>query len=1430
MFLLNESLLFIGFLGLYFFRHKKFRKTFYSLLLVIFGFFLFISCPIYIDQGDDINNNNQIEEIYNRPKESGYWLMDHIEIDEFVSGKTWEEINQTYEWCSGKGTFEDPYVIQNVSINAINYNKGISIHNSKGPYFKITNCLIYNSDIGIELYTTDYGRIFNNTIFNNNQTGILLHNCKTNILINNIIKNNSEYGIVINGPNSNNNQIYKNRFYENGKHALDNSKPTFNDWYYSLTGNFWDNYTGKDINDDNIGDIPYTNIFGGAGAVDNYPFWWDPPFISIDYPLNYTTYSKYAADFKVIIDEGKGDTFWYELASKNSSYFSLSGQIDEEIISTFEQSLWDNLSNGFNDIRFYVNDSKGYIGFKDVMINIIVPSISNWWNVSYTYRAPIKLINRHREELPNGYSVNVSINTAKLISEGKLRSDGNDLRVVWYNGSSDTWIELNRVNETKFNTIDTRIWFKTQNSILPNVYDADYYIYYGSKDFSIPPTNRSKIYDFFDDFTQFNGPAKGWTVINGTWNVTNNEYIENKFVVDGRSLLDSYIIENASIEVRVKSFGGNFGAGVMFRHIDNYNFYTAGIGFWEYEVAIGKWTNDNPAILDNTPNNEIVLINNRWYDLKIEALGSQFLVFLDGILKNSITDTDHLSASQIGFMTWTTSATSYFDDLKIRKLVHNEPILIIGNEQTFRPSFNNLTESADPLELGDIEIISVNITDISGINRTFIELEALSYPMIYIGADRWQYDNWRPLSTGNYTYIISAENLNGNWNTITGSIEVIDTTPPSYLDLIESSDPLELGNIEIITINITDISGINQVLIEIEETNSSMTYIGGDLWQFDSWVPNTIGLKPYIIYIKDNENNWNSIIDSILVVDTKKPYIKVNMPLEGQFFGSTPPIFNVRIIDNSLDKMWYILNINPTKYFFENNNSIDQEAWDNLIDGEVTITFYANDSAGNIDNTDPLLIYKDIITPVLIINSPDANTYWNTPPPINLTVLDPNFDTLWYRVGAADIPLTNNTEQLLDISIWDSLPDESTFIIDFYANDSSGNLNTLYSLTLYKDILVPKVSINSPINKSYYNTAPDIQVTISDTYFNSVWYEIGGIKVFLINGSLEPLDSSLWQSIPNNSPFIMNFFANDSAGNINDTYSFVLYKDITFPIVMVNSPYDNTYWNTPPPINLTVYDPYFDTLWYRVGTIEIELVNNTEQFLDAGIWNSLPTESSFIIHFYANDSAGNINSLYSVTLYKDVATPIVMINSPSDNSYWRTVPIINVTVFDRYLDSFWYRVGTIDIPLVNNTEQLLDFSIWSSLPSETQLTISFYANDSAGNINELYSLTLYKDVLAPILIINSPSDNTYWNTLPPINLTVFDPYFNSLWYRVGTTNIPLANNTAELFDILIWNSLPDETQFTIYFYANDFAGNINNLYSLNNQCDCFRSIFRFSLV
>ena len=115
-----------------------------------------------------------------------------------------------------------------------------------------------------------------------------------------------------------------------------------------------------------------------------------------------------------------------------------------------------------------------------------------------------------------GYSVDVALNHASLVTAGKSLASGNDVRIVYWNGAA--WVELDRVLDTasSWNNATTTLWFKTQAAIGTNTFDDNYYIYYGNSAAGAPPANADNIFLMFDDFNGAALDGTNWTVPNGS--------------------------------------------------------------------------------------------------------------------------------------------------------------------------------------------------------------------------------------------------------------------------------------------------------------------------------------------------------------------------------------------------------------------------------------------------------------------------------------------------------------------------------------------------------------------------------------------------------------------------------------------------------------------------------------------------------------------------------------------------------------------------------------------------------------------------------------------------------------------------------------------------------------------------------------------------
>jgi parallel beta-helix repeat protein len=223
--------------------------------------------------------------------------------------------------------------IYNTTIYLGMYIPSVPIPNRECYDINITNNRIINGTNGIILELSENIWIYNNTIMNFEENGILVseessnniienntikNNSKgiylsdlndLNIITNNLLMNNTNYGLLV-AFQCDNNLIYKNNFTDNGINAEDYG--SINDWYIGSSGNYWDDYTGIDDNDDGIGDSEYS-IGGVSNSEDKYPIWTDGNDILGMFNLS--------SNVEDPDDDGKFTLSWTE--SENSVSYSI---------------------------------------------------------------------------------------------------------------------------------------------------------------------------------------------------------------------------------------------------------------------------------------------------------------------------------------------------------------------------------------------------------------------------------------------------------------------------------------------------------------------------------------------------------------------------------------------------------------------------------------------------------------------------------------------------------------------------------------------------------------------------------------------------------------------------------------------------------------------------------------------------------------------------------------------------------------------------------------------------------------------------------------------------------------------------------------------------------------------------------------------------
>jgi hypothetical protein len=300
----------------------------------------------------------------------------------------------------------------------------------------------------------------------------------------------------------------------------------------------------------------------------------------------------------------------------------------------------------------------------------------------YTYNARLEVRNNAASILPAGYTVGFTLDTAALVSGGRLRSDCDDLRVSF---SDTAEVELDRLI-SNCNTTSTQVQFRTQASIDSLATDTRYTLNYGDPLAGTPPQNPANVYAIYDDFQD--GDANGWTPAKGTWAVFNDagNYVY-RYTDGGANWALTYASLPASdidylAKIRATDSPLTNWIGLSFRIQDQNNFLTFYQSRDADQFKFARVVNDVHTVPLNPP---FTMSANAWYWLRLQALGSQVRarIWADGDPEPvswtiDTTETMFQSSSNIGLTLYNHTTNADWDDVQVRRLAAVEPTVTLS--------------------------------------------------------------------------------------------------------------------------------------------------------------------------------------------------------------------------------------------------------------------------------------------------------------------------------------------------------------------------------------------------------------------------------------------------------------------------------------------------------------------------------------------------------------------------------------------------------------------------------------------------------------------------------------------------------------------------------------------------------------------------------
>lgn len=449
---------------------------------------------------------------------------------------------------------------------------------------------------------------------------------------------------------------------------------------------------------------------------------------------------------------------------------------------------------------------------------------------------------------------------------------------------------------------------------------------------------------------------------------------------------------------------------------------------------------------------------------------------------------------------------------------------------------------------------------------------------------------------GYWTINVYANDTYGHTSAIQSVMVLVDTISP----LVTILSP---GNLTLHTSN-----GVTFVVEAIDSHLDSIWYVvdGGTPVAFISngSIFFTDGPHGIRFFANDTAGNTNSSAILQLNVDTAAPTVTILSPAPGSFHASMSVFLGLHVLDPNADSAWYSVGTG-TNITFSGNGTIVLPG-----EGDWTINAWANDTFGHVSTKVSVLIHVDMTFPVIAIISPanhslsitDAITFT-----VQVTELHPG--QIWYRIdGLENVLFPTNTSIVF--------PD-GDHVIEFFANDSSGNTASRGQLHVSIDTNDPAITIVTPVQNGNYSSQ-DIMLafTIIEPNLDTIWYRVNGSTNITIvgNGTITMAGEGSWQ---------VDLFANDTFGRVGMA-SVTFNVGLTLPTIAVLTSINNTRASTDFLVSVSITSLSGYQSWVEFNGVASARLYFTES--EVTIPFARLKEGRNELVFFVNDSFGHVVS------------------------------------------------------------------------------------------------------------------------------------------------------------------------------------------------------------
>ena len=747
----------------------------------------------------------------------------------------------------------------------------------------------------------------------------------------------------------------------------------------------------------------------------------------------------------------------------------------------------------------------------------------------------------------------------------------------------------------------------------------------------------------------------------------------------------------------------------------------------------------------------------------------------------------------------------------------------------------NISGSADYCFFDEFKIegiknsfaISSNLTQ--QVNLSVNESSQVIWTLNASGSDD---DSQSFFAFANRTNDLLVSNTTDTWNLTVSdnSAPAVSISTPTN-DLFSSNTGLNINYTA--TSGTLDSCWYNNDSMLINTTLASCANITSITW--------SQGQHNVTIYANDTSGNVGEATVNF-TIDSINPLISISSPSNASITNNSVLSINYSSSDTNLGSCWYSNDTMLTNTTLASCANITAVIWS---EGEHNVTIWANDSAGNLNNSQITFFIDGPLISFINPTPTNASTVINGFVEINLSFTEDKLNETVYNWNGTNYTLFNDSLVLmLNFDNISSIGENDTSIVDHsrYENNASS-----YNGSLYTPLGKYGGAITFDGVGSYFNVSNHDSLNFDTSDFSiNLWFKANSLpaggsagQLFAkrVNGlgdyEVQISNTGIITAyIQQNGADLDNFNGGyDITNRIGEWIFLTLNREGTSIKIFVDGVLNATgtsNQNVTSTSDLTFgsdgdggFSEYFNGSIDEVRIYKRSLSANEIYQLYASNLKKTDINSW---EFYINQSFNSTTNLtyenytyfgaikddpgvWNLTLTRDVVVsnasgPTLTINNPTNDIFSNDTGLdILYTVSSSTLDECWYSNDS----MLANTTLAGCANVTALTWSEGDHNVTIYANDSNGVTSSLVNFTI--DSIYPTISISSPTNGSESinNTLK-IYYSVNDTNVDSCWYSNDSmiSNVTLsgcANITS-----VNWS----EGEHNVSVWVNDSSGNLNS--------------------